>query len=76
MANLLVRLLLYANGNANMAKTYHEDGSQSRTIIERKIAMAKELSEKELLELYKKQQNPDNPNILEKLLKKKKKGKA
>ena len=59
-----------------MAITYDEDGKQSRTIIERKIAMAKELSEKELNDLYKQSQNPQDPNTLEKLLKKKKKGKA
>ena len=30
----------YANGNANMAITYDEDGSQSRTITERKRKLA------------------------------------
>ena len=30
----------YANGNANMAITYNEDGSQSRTITERKRKLA------------------------------------
>ena len=30
----------YANGNANMAITYDEDGRQSRTITERKRRLA------------------------------------
>ena len=40
MASLHVRLLPYANGNANMAMTYDEDGRQSRTITERKRRLA------------------------------------
>ena len=40
MASLQERLLPYANGNANMAITYDEDGRQSRTITERKRRLA------------------------------------
>jgi len=40
MASLQERLLPYANGNANMAMTYDEDGRQSRTITERKRRLA------------------------------------
>ena len=36
MASLHVRLLPFANGNANMAITYDENGRQTRTISERK----------------------------------------
>ena len=36
MASLHVRLLPFANGNANMAITYDENGRQTRTITERK----------------------------------------
>ena len=36
MASLHVRHLPFANGNANMAKTYDENGKETRTISERK----------------------------------------
>lgn len=62
-----------------MARTRDlETGKETGSIVERQIAK-KEMSEDEINELFKKSQDPQDPNTLEKLLKKmkeNKKGKA
>ena len=67
-----------------MAITYDEDGSQSRTITERKrlLAMMNEgdvrggATDAQIYQAYKELTDPKHPNTLEKLLKKLKKGKV
>ena len=67
-----------------MAYTVNEDGGQSRTITERKrlLAMMNEedvrggATDAQINQAYKEITNPKDPNTLEKLLKKIKKGKV
>ena len=83
MASLQERLLPYANGNANMAITYDENGRQSRTIKERKRRLA-QLGpdfdrERDILEARnnkKARQDAGMDMLLDAIKKKKKKGKA
>ena len=82
MASLHVRLLPFANGNANMAKTYDEKGRQTRTISERKrlAKLPDDLEiERDILEARqnkKARQDAGMDMLLDEIKKKNKKGKA
>ena len=82
MASLHVRLLPFANGNANMAITYDENGRQTRTISERKrlAKLPDDLEiERDILEARqnkKARQDAGMDMLLDAIKKKNKKGKA
>ena len=82
MASLHVRLLPFANGNANMAITYDENGRQTRTISERKklAQLPDDLEiERDILEARqnkKARQDAGMDMLLDEIKKKNKKGKA
>ena len=82
MASLHVRLSPFANGNANMAITYDENGRQTRTISERKrlAKLPDDLEiERDILEARqnkKARQDAGMDMLLDEIKKKNKKGKA
>ena len=82
MASLHVRLLPFANGYANMAITYDENGRQTRTISERKrlAKLPDDLEiERDILEARqnkKARQDAGMDMLLDEIKKKNKKGKA